>query len=913
MAWPEHLPPGRYARGGRLMGGGPSATAGLHHVPPELSSFVGRAADLAAIGDRVTAGRVLSLVGPGGCGKTRLAIRACRAQAPSWPDGIFWVGLEHESGGELVVHRMAEALGIPLPEGTDPVAALAQGLRDRRLLLVADNCEHVLDDSARAISAIMARCPGVAVLATSRATLGVEGERVWRVPPMDLPDAQALFLERARANDPDARTGEEARAGARRVCDRLDRLPLALELAAGWAGTLSPAQIADSLSDPYLLLDGGARTAAFRQQTLEGSMRWSHRLLDDDERVLFRRLGVFEPGFSSDAVAGLAALGGPAGGRPLKALRGLIDKSLVVADTTGTVARYRMLGVVRAYALARLEEARETELARDRHLDLQLSLADDLAPLLETDKDLWRARVGAEYANVRAAIEWGLSRDDPARGRRLAASMAWLWHLEGRGSEGVRLLRLAAERGGGERSPLQAEVLVAQALVADTALPGADAYETVRAAREMADETGAPAAGRLAASIAAIGLLASDLGAAREEAVRVRDEAVREGDGFVADSSQALAGLVHLLRDEYAEAIDHLESALDGLLRRGDRGVASSALSWLALAAARSGDLKRADDVAGRAVETAEPLRDFHRIGVARCTLAEVRALQGRIEDAVDALAPIGRLVAGSDEPVYIPGWERTNAVLALGQGRPREAVRWCRRDEQLTPETRLVLATALREAGDAAAAADLLRVLADSPLTPGMPRIHAAVLEQQALLAQATDTERALDLCHEALRINVDNGLVLGCVGCLESLTVLNRRRGMAEAAAVLAGAVERAWSQAGADRRPSTGELSAGLDETAVARGRSMDLKDAAAYAARSRGPRRRPDSGWESLTPTERSVVELAVRGLSNPEIAARLFMSRGTVKTHLAHVYAKLGVANRTELARLAASRAPDEPG
>ncbi len=567
----------------------------LHHVPPELSRFVGRAEELAAVVDSVTPGRVLTLVGPGGCGKTRLAIRTCHRHGGTWSDGIFWVGLEQEPDGHNVAHRIAEGLDVLIPAGQDPVAALVYGLRDRELLIALDNCEQVLDGTARVVSAILAGCPRVAVLATSRAVLGVDGERVRRVPPMDLSDALELLLERVRLIEPDAQIDAQKRGAARRVCDRLDRLPLALELAAGWAGTLSLEQIADSLSDPYSLLDGSARTAAFRQQTLEASMHWSHDLLDFDERVLFRRLGVFEPGFASDAVVGMAGLGEPPGDRtPMKALRRLIDKSLVVADTSAGIARYRMLGVVRAYALARLEEAQEAEPARVRHLDIYLSLVEGLSHLLETDKDAWRAKVGAEYLNIRAAIEWGLAQVDPMRGRRLAAAVAWLWHLEGRGAEGVRLLRVAVERGSHERSPLQAHVLVSLALVTDTALPSGEGYEMARAAQEMAAEVGTPATNRLASLLAAIGSLASDLDGARMEALRTRNDALRAGDGFAADSSEALIGLVHVLRSEYRRAIHHLESAVDGLVRRGDRGVASSSLGWLALAAARSGDLRRA-------------------------------------------------------------------------------------------------------------------------------------------------------------------------------------------------------------------------------------------------------------------------------------------------------------------------------
>jgi predicted ATPase/DNA-binding CsgD family transcriptional regulator len=924
--------------------------AEIRHVPRELSSFVGRTAELAAVGGAVAAGRVLTLVGPGGCGKTRLAIRACQeqAQAGTWPDGVFWAGLEQETdtGANHIAHRVAAALGVPLPAGTDPLPVLTAALRDRELLLVADNCEHVLDGAAHVIAAVLAHCPGVAVLATSRSPLGVAGERVWRVPPMDLSDALELFLERASAAAPGLVARADARNAARRVCDRLDRLPLALELAAGWAGTLSPSQIADSLSTPLAMLDGGVRTAPFRQRTLEGSMHWSHDLLNDDERVLFRRLGVFEPGFTADAVtdlaerAGLTGLGssGPTGGRLLKALRGLVDKSLVVAETTDAPAGYRMLGVVRAYALARLEEAGELPAVRDRHLDVHLALLERSAPLLATDKDAWRERVGTAYPNIRAAIEWGLSRDDATRGRRLAAATAWLWHLEGRGPEGVRLLRQAAERGADERSPLQAEVLAAFALVADTALRGVEAYEVARAARDLASEVGAPAAGRLAGAFVALGQLAVGLAESLNEATAVRDDAVRAGDGFVADTSEAFIGLVHVLADDYREGIEHLGSAVDGLLGRGDRGIASSMLGWLALAAARSGDLRRADDLAVRAVTIAEPLRDFHWTGSARGFLAEIRLLQGRPREAAAALEPIDRLVAEVEPAPFITGWERTKAMLALEHGRPQEAVEWCRREgrwqtepdseEGLAPDTRLVLAAALRQAGDHAAAERTLQALSSSPLTREMPRVRAGVLDELALLAQPTDTERALRLHHEALRIRIDHDLVLGQVASLESLALLHLRRGAYEIAGRLAGAAERARS----DLSPAPG-LSVRLVDRAVAkelrtrlkrpegtasalregleRGRTMDLPAAVAYAARARGPRNRPGSGWDSLTPTERTVVEYAAQGLSNPEIAARMFVSRGTVKTHLAHAYAKLQVANRTELARLAAD--PGRPG
>ncbi|WP_116953066.1 helix-turn-helix transcriptional regulator [Jiangella endophytica] len=898
----------------------------IGHLPPELSSFVGRAAELGAVGGGVRAGQLLTLAGPGGCGKTRLAVRVCQDLAAAWP-AVVWAGLEDlpEGSGDGVAGRVAESLDVPLPDGPDRAAALAHALRERRLLLALDNCEHVVDGVAELAAALLARCPEIALLATSRASLGVVGERVWRVPPLDLADALDLFLDRAGATGDAAAT-----AGARRVCDRLDRLPLALELAAGWAGTLSPAQIADSLADPYALLDGGARTAAFRQRTLESSMRWSHSLLDDDERVLFRRLAVFEPGFAADAVVAVGGLPGPS---LLKALRGVIDKSLVVADATGPVARYRLLGVVRAYAQARLDEAGETAAVRDRHLGHGLTRLAELAPLLDTDRDAWRRAVGAEYPNLRAAVEWGLSRDDATGGRRLAAGLAWLWHLEARGTEGLVLLRRAAERGAGERTPLQAQVLTALALVADTAVPGGDGYRAAHEALALLTDpgvvsgvgagvgsgggagvgSGGAVAGTepLARSLVAIGWVGIDLDRARAEAVRSRDDARAAGVGFVADAAEALIALVHLLRDQHRDAVAHLDPAVAGLLARGDRGTASSALSWLAASTAQLGDVTGAAELAERAVATARPLHDFHRIAIAAATLAELRTMQGRPDEAAAVLAPIDEIASGADAAPYLPGWERAHAFVALRQGRAADAVEWGRRElrwlpepreELLLPESRLVLAAALRAAGSPSAAGELLAGLAADDAVRDRPRIRADLLEQRALLA-GDDVDAAVRLHHEALRLRADHDLVLGCIESLGALATLLAGRGAVEAAGVLAGAAARAREAAGlADPAPDA-DVAAALDEAAVDRGRSLPLPDAIAYAMRARGRRRRPDHGWASLTPAERSVVDLAVQGLSNPEIGERLFMSRGTVKTHLAHVYAKLQVANRTELAAL----------
>lgn len=310
------------------------------------------------------------------------------------------------------------------------------------------------------------------------------------MPPLALEDAVALLTDRA---------GTSARVvfpeTARRICDSLDRLPLGLELAAGWLGTLSASQIAEALREPLALLGDAAGRGTLRQQSLEASIRWSHDLLGPAERVAFRRLGVLEPGFTAQLAVGLLGTPGVAAVAALGSPRRLVDASLVVADTTGPVATYRMLGVVRAYALARLEAAAEADAVRDAMLDAALAAIADLEPLLDTDRDLWRDSVRRLHPTVMAAVEWGLARTDPTGGRRLVAGLAWLWHLEHDGPHGLTLIERALEVGGGEHTALQAQLLVAAALVADTAVGGGAGYHYAAEAVALADQLRSELAG----------------------------------------------------------------------------------------------------------------------------------------------------------------------------------------------------------------------------------------------------------------------------------------------------------------------------------------------------------------------------------------------------------------------------------
>jgi predicted ATPase/DNA-binding CsgD family transcriptional regulator len=881
-------------------------------LPAELTSFVGRRAELHSIVTTLAGARLVTLTGPGGVGKSRLAARAAaRATGAAFPDGAWWVDLGPEADPAGIPARVAEAVRALLTPGIDDLPSVVRQLARRRLLLVLDNCEHLIPAADEVVCALLRGCPALSVLATSREPIGTPGEVVWKVPPLDGHDAVALFADRGGAGHRSAAQHE----AVHHICARLDRIPLAVELAAAWAGTLSPSEIAAALDDRFGMLVTGAQSAPSRQRTLEASMAWSHDLLDEPDRVLLRRLAVFQPGFTHRAAQDVCAFDGLDRAGVLTGLRRLINKSLLVAEPAGGTTRYRMLETVREYTAARLAAAGEREALLDRHLDAYLALAEELAPLVETGKESWRARIGADYTNLRAALEWGLSRADAGRGRRLAAALAWLWHLEGRRTEGLGLLRLAVERGRGDDSALQARALCGLALVADTAGPTEHDLAAACAAREMAERHGDAQTAALARCLSTIRLLMTDGDRAYAEAVAIADEAP---DGFARDAAHVLAGIVHHQRDQHGEALARIMPALDRLARRGELAVASLGLSLAALSRAYGGDLGTARELAERAVATAAPLGDYHRVGTARAVLATVLELRGEVEAAFAAVEPVTRLVDDGAVAPFIPRLAKAVGRLYARTGRPEPAVRWYRRevawlgaaasDDALVPETRLALAAVLRATDPAAAAHACDGALAAARAAP-MPRVVADALTQQALLTEESDADGAAVMHHEALALREAHGLRLACLDSLDALALLSLRRGNPDVAARLLGAADRGRAECGYPRAIPDGDLRGKLDEAAVAEGRGMDLDEAVAYARRARGARPRITSGWASLTTTEREVVRLAVEGLSNPEIAKRLFMSRSTVKTHLAHVYAKLGVANRTELASVSARPGP----
>ena len=435
-------------------------------LPADASSFVGRERELAELRSLLGHTRLLTLSGAGGAGKTRLALELARAAESSYPAGAALVELGALSDPRLVPDAVAAALDVHALVGQEVVIALEEFLAPRTLLLVLDNCEHLLGASATLADALLRSAPGLTVIATSREALRIPGEVVFPVPSLAIPDpeqrlalsdllryeAVRLFVERASAAAPGFALDVENAADVARICFRLDGLPLALELAAGRLGALSPAAIAARLEDRFRLLRSGSRTAPTRQQTLEATLQWSHDLLEPDERILFRRLAVFAGGFELAAVERVCTGDGVDAEGGADVLARLVEKSLVSVDEHGRERRYRLLETVRIYARERLAEAGETSAIAARHAEWALALAEQQreSPLLDR-----------ESANLRAALDT-LAARDPREALRFCVALwpFWLRRIDLREAQRRFAEALDAVR---EPGSLRAEALFAAA------------------------------------------------------------------------------------------------------------------------------------------------------------------------------------------------------------------------------------------------------------------------------------------------------------------------------------------------------------------------------------------------------------------------------------------------------------------
>ncbi len=439
-----------------------------NNLPIQLTRFVGRGQELSEVERQLAGTRLLTLTGPGGTGKTRLALQAAAAVLEQFPQGAWLVELAPVTDPQIVVQVVANVLTVREASGRSLLEALIDYLRYKSLLLVLDNCEHLIEACAQLTDNLLHACPNLKILASSREALGIAGEVAFRVPSLSLPpasfkvgsnsladleqsEAVRLFVERAQAVSPAFYLEKKNAPAVAQICRRLDGIPLALELAAARVRVLSPTQIASRLDDRFRLLTGGSRTALPRQQTLKALIDWSWTLLSDSEKTLLRRLAVFTGGFILEAVEMICADPNPASAREtslpeyeiLDLLEGLANKSLLQVGEEGSQVRYRLLETIRQYALDQLLLSGEASQSRDRHLEYFSHLVEEAEPHLQAAEMLeWMDRLEGEADNLRAALEWGLRTCSPAA-LIMAKGLIYYWIGTGLGTEGLRWLGTA--------------------------------------------------------------------------------------------------------------------------------------------------------------------------------------------------------------------------------------------------------------------------------------------------------------------------------------------------------------------------------------------------------------------------------------------------------------------------------------
>jgi predicted ATPase/DNA-binding CsgD family transcriptional regulator len=655
--------------------------AGAHNLPTTRTSFVNREREMLELKRDLAMTRLLTLAGAGGIGKTRLAQEVAKDLVAAYPDGVWLVQLAGLSEPELVAQVVAATLGVRERPGRPLGATLAEDLRAKHILLVLDNCEHLIEAVARLTDELLDCCPKLRVLATSREPLRVPGEVVRQVLPLSVPELNdpallaegglarlavtRLFLERAhRREEGSALSGRGVRAVAR-ICRRLEGIPLAIELAAARTAALSVEQIDERLEDSLKLLTTGFRTADPRHRTLGAALDWSYALLSEAERVLFRRLSAFAGGWTLEAAEALGSGEGVGEGEVLDPLSRLVDKSLVAIEEgehDGAV-RYAMLEPVRQYARERSRESGEKDAVEGRHAGFFLALAEEAEPEMSgPDQEAWLRRLGREHANLRAALAWALDPADSRESReyrtelglRLAGALGRFWAVYGPG-EGRRWLEKGLARGGAAPKPALGKALYEAGWIelfqGDYDRATSLLEEALALFRELGDKRG------VATSLVNLGFAALHLGD-KERADVLRQE-------------------VEALRKEPP-----------------DRWTLAWLTTFLGLAAFYEGDYERSGALARESLAIYRELGDKRGVSLCHIDLGFIELVRGDHEPAAALLEEALRVLRGSDDKFCLAYGFFGLAAVAAGRGEAARAARLWGAAEALREEIGVVSLT---------------------------------------------------------------------------------------------------------------------------------------------------------------------------------------------------------------------------
>jgi predicted ATPase/DNA-binding CsgD family transcriptional regulator len=918
-----------------------------HNLPAALSSFVGRHEETAAVGKLLDNARLVTLVGAGGVGKTRLAIQVASAAFALHDEAVSLARLAPVEDPSLVAAAVAAALGVREQPGGSMLQALINYLSSRRLLLILDNCEHVIAEAAPLAEALLSACSDLRILATSREALGVDGEAAWPVPPLSVPPARQewsadgltayeavrLFVERAQATEHAFVLTDTAAPAVAEICRRLDGMPLAIELAAARVGVLAPAEIAARLDDRFRLLSAGSRTAAPRHQSLQAALEWSYDLLCNPERVLLARLSVFAGGFTLEAAEEICAADALRTEDIFHLLAGLVAKSLVVADTSGEQARYRLLETIRHYGADRLAATGEAQAVSDRHAAYYTRLAEQAEPeLTGARQGDWIERLDAEHANLRAALGWSLTAGHSEQGLRLAAMLALFWAMRGYLSEARVWLDQALAANPDACPSLRAKALWALGGLAgwedDYAAAAAIGKESLTLYRELDDIRGIARA----LQVVGVGTLVDDPARGRpllQESVALARKA---GDRWCLTGSLTMYGMIEaFFLGDLAAARPALEECLPLARQTHDKYNLLLGLLGLGIVVFQEGDHSSAEALLEEGLAIARGLGNPRWASLALILLAVLARLQKGYTGSrtlLDEGLALGR-ESGSLMTVAFAiqaqgGLSRAENDLDAASRLFAEALALAQ-----TAGSRRVAAGVLLDMSELSQGKgdlDASRAGIDEALAlatnSGADHVVAQALYRRGQLARLHgDRLQAEASHHQALRLWDQTGQHVGVASSLEALGGLEADQGRAERAVRLLAAAQSFREGIGCFQSPA--EQAAYDADLASARealapdafvaaweeGKRLTLSEAVAYAAKGRGPRRRPTSGWGSLTRAERDVAFLASQGLTNAEIGQRLFISPRTAKAHLAHIFAKLGITSRRQLARLKAIQEP----
>ncbi len=669
-----------------------------NNLPLQLTSFVGRDKELTAVKALLGRTRLLTVTGSGGCGKTRLCLQVAADLLDDSGEGAWLVELAALNDPALVPQAVADVLGVQEEPGRPILQTLTDALGTKRLLVVLDNCEHVLAACAALADALGRRCPNVRLLASSREALGVAGEQVYRIPPLSLPgpkEAQAvdvsrsesvrLFVECAHLVQPAFALTDGNAPSVAEVCRLLDGIPFAIELAAARVRVLAVEQIRARVDDRFHLLTGGSRTALPRQQTLRALVDWSYDLLDGREQALLRRLSVFVGGWNLAAAESVGAGADITDWDVLDLLTSLVDKSLVVYDEDEREAgesRYRLLETVRHYAADKLDESGEDGAARDRHRDWFLRLAEEAEPKIEgPDQVRWLDRLEGEHTNLRAALDWCLARNADGAGAaqtglRLASALIGLWFVRGHLAEGRAMLDAClSQKGASAPSSARADALYANGLLAtaQTDLGGAWALhqESLTVSRQLED---LPGVARVLDNLGLVARLQGDFSVARsllEESLAMYRQ--QEDPRTIAMCLVNLAAVL-AVQGNLAGARALLEESLIMHRRLQDPRSLSMCLLNIGSLTARQGNLIQAHAFLRECLAIQRQLKDIWLIAYSLGWLALVLQEEGRADRAIRLYAATESLRAAIGAPLNPPlkeARERSmnSARAAVGEG----------------------------------------------------------------------------------------------------------------------------------------------------------------------------------------------------------------------------------------------------